>query len=154
MRLRVELPDVHLGCPPEVFGQIVRNLVGNALKYRSAERRCRVEITGTAGLRSLTLAVEDNGIGMDGRAVRRAFEPFFRGSTHRPGHGLGLAIVDRYVRALGGSIALTSRLGVGTRVEVRWLPRTAALPDVENVARLVSVKKPGDGPSRSVRSAG
>ena len=125
-----------------MFGRIVRNLVGNALKYGSAERPCRVEITGTAGLQSLTLAVEDNGIGMDPRAVRRAFEPFFRASTDRPGHGLGLAIVDRYVRALGGSITLTSRLGVGTRIEVR-LPRTAALPDVESVANIVSVLKPG-----------
>jgi signal transduction histidine kinase len=151
--LRVELPDVHLGCPPEVFGQIVRNLIGNALKYRSPERPCRVEITGTAGLQSLTLAVEDNGIGMDGRAVRRAFEPFFRASTDRPGHGLGLTIVDRYVRALGGSITLTSRLGAGTRIEVR-LPRAAALPDVESVARIVSVVKPGGGASGPVRSAG
>ena len=151
--LRVELPDVHLGCPPEVFGLIVRNLVGNSLKYRSAERPCRVEITGIAGLQSLTLAVEDNGIGMDPRAVRRAFEPFFRASTDRPGHGLGLAIVDRYVRALGGSITLTSRLGVGTRIEVR-LPRTAALPDVQSVANIVSVLKPAGAPSGDVRSAG
>jgi len=154
--LRAELPEIRLGCPPEIFGQIVRNLVGNALKYRAAERTCRVEITGALGLQTLTLAVEDNGIGMDPRAVRRAFEPFFRASTERPGHGLGLAIVDRYVRALGGSIALTSRLGVGTRIEVR-LPRAAAGPGVESAIPTPTVwvvLQPGGGPAGGVRSAG
>ena len=151
--VQVDLPEVRLGCAPQVFAQIVRNLVGNALKYRSGERPCRVEISGTLGLQTLTLAVEDNGIGMDARAVRRAFEPFFRASTDRPGHGLGLAIVDRYVRALGGSIALTSRLGTGSRIEVR-LPRAAAATDLEAVPRMVSVLKPGGGPSGPVRSAG
>jgi len=152
--LRAELPEVRVGCPAEIFGQIVRNLVGNALKYRTSERPCRVEITGALGLQTLTLAVEDNGIGMDRRAVRRAVEPFFRASSDRPGHGLGLAIVDRYVRALGGSIALTSRPGVGTRVEVR-LPRAATGPGVESVTPTVwVVLQPGRGPSGSVRSAG
>jgi two-component system, OmpR family, sensor kinase len=151
--IRVEIPEACLGCAREVFAQIVRNLVGNALKYRSAERPCRVEITGSLGLQTLTLAVEDNGIGMEARAVRRAFEPFFRATTERPGHGLGLAIVDRYVRAIGGSIALTSRLGTGTRVEVR-LPRAAALGEAESAPRTVSVLKRGGGPSGDVRSAG
>lgn len=151
--LRAELPDVRLGCPAEIFGQIVRNLVGNALKYRSAERSCRVEITGILGLQTLTLVVDDNGVGMDRTVVRRAFEPFFRARTDRPGHGLGLAIVDRYVRALGGSVALSSRPGVGTRIEVR-LPRVAAVSGVENVAPVVWVLEPDGGPSGGIRSAG
>ena len=99
------------------------------------------------------LAVDDNGIGMDRRIVRRAFEPFFRASTDRPGNGLGLAIVDRYVRALGGSVALSSRTGVGTRIEVR-LPRVAAVPGVETVTPVVWVLEPGGGPSGGIRSAG
>jgi len=135
--IRVELPEARLGCAPEVFDQIVRNLVANALKYRSAERPPRVQITGTLGLQMLTLAVQDNGIGMGPRAVRRAFEPFFRESADRPGHGLGLAIVDRYVRALGGSVSLISTPAVGTRVEVQ-LPGTPATAEVESVPARVS----------------
>jgi signal transduction histidine kinase len=90
---------------------------------------------------------------MDARAVRRAFEPFFRASVDRPGHGLGLAIVDRYVRALGGSIALTSRLGTGTRIEVR-LPRAGAVAEAESEPRMFSVLKPAGGTPGGVRSAG
>ncbi|HTS79864.1 MAG TPA: HAMP domain-containing sensor histidine kinase [Myxococcaceae bacterium] len=117
--LRVDLPDALVACTPEVLGQIVRNLVGNSLKYRSPDRPCRVDIHGALGLQSLTLTVADNGIGMEPGAARRAFEPFFRASEDRPGNGLGLAIVDRYVGALGGSVALQSHPGIGTRVDVR-----------------------------------
>ena len=147
--LRVEMPDVRVGCAPEVLGQIARNLVGNALKYRSPERPCRVQITGALGVQTLTVTVEDNGIGMGARSVRRAFEPFFRASTERPGHGLGLAIVDRYVRALGGSISLTSRPGVGTRVTVE-LPRASAASGPAGVSSL----QLGDGPTGGLRRMG
>jgi signal transduction histidine kinase len=148
--LQVELPDARVGCAPEVLAQITRNLVGNALKYRSGERPCRVQITGTLGPQTVTLLVGDNGIGMGARTVRRAFEPFFRASTERPGHGLGLAIVDRYVRALGGSISLTSRAGVGTWVEVR-LPRA---PAASSPGSTVTNLPLGSDPSRGLRRMG
>ena len=153
VELHVDLPDVGVACPPEVFGQIVRNLLGNALKYRSAERPCRVDVTGTIGPRTLTLAVADNGMGMDARTVRRAFEPFFRASTDRPGQGLGLAIVDRYVRALGGSIVLRSRLGAGTRIEVR-LPRAPSVSLPENVTPVIPALQPTTTPRGPMRRLG
>jgi len=64
---------------------------------------------------------------MDAGAVRRAFEPFFRATSDGTGHGLGLAIVDSYVRALHGSVELASEVGVGTRVSI-VLPRSVAAP--------------------------
>ena len=72
------------------------------------------------------LVVSDNGIGMSPEAARRAFEPFFRATQDRPGHGLGLSIVERYVQALHGSVTLTSQPGVGTRVE--WDPTSGSRP--------------------------
>ncbi|HEY1905734.1 MAG TPA: ATP-binding protein, partial [Myxococcaceae bacterium] len=96
--------------------------MGNALKYRSPDRPCRLEITTRIESRWVTLAVVDNGRGMEAAAVERAFEPFFRGTSEGTGHGLGLAIVDSYLRALGGSVQLRSELGAGTRVWLR-LPR-------------------------------
>jgi len=123
--VQLDVPDGSVACAPEVLGHIVRNLVGNALKYRAPERRCRVVIGGKVGPHEVTLSVTDNGIGMSRDAARRAFEPFFRASADRAGHGLGLAIVDRYVGALGGAVSLTSELGVGTRLEV-VLPRAPA----------------------------
>jgi len=118
----VEVQDATVACAPEVLGQILRNVLGNALKYRSLDRPCRLEVTTRVEPRWVTLAVADNGRGMEPAAVERAFEPFFRGTSEGTGHGLGLAIVDSYLRALGGSVQLRSELAVGTRVSLR-LPR-------------------------------
>ena len=146
VELRIALPDERVACAPEVLAQILRNLVGNALKYRAEGRRCRVELVGSVEGPQVRVAVEDNGIGMDPQAVCRAFEPFFRASADRAGHGLGLAIVDRYVRALGGSVLLTSQPGVGTRVEVR-LPRASSVPaavlDLRVTAHALDVPREG-----------
>jgi signal transduction histidine kinase len=120
--LVVEIEDATVACAPEVLGQILRNVLGNALKYRASERPCRLELTTRMESRWVTLAVADNGRGMEPAAVDRALEPFFRGTSEGTGHGLGLAIVDSYLRALGGSIQLRSELGAGTWVFLR-LPR-------------------------------
>jgi signal transduction histidine kinase len=70
------------------------------------------------------ILVEDNGIGIDPESAQHAFEPFYRGLTDRevPGHGLGLAIVERTTHALGGSCELSSVPEQSTRIVVR-LPR-------------------------------
>ena len=121
--IEVDVVDETVECAPEVLGQILRNVLGNALKYRAVDRRCRVEILGRARGRFVVVEVSDNGIGMDPASAGRAFEPFFRASSDRAGHGLGLAIVQGYLHALGGSAGLDSEPGVGTRVELR-LPRS------------------------------
>jgi signal transduction histidine kinase len=152
--VEVDVPDASVACAPEVLGHIVRNLVGNALKYRSAERRCRVELTGALAAHRISLIVTDNGIGMGRDAARRAFEPFFRASAERAGHGLGLAIVDRYVRALGGSVSLTSEAGEGTQVDV-VLPRAPAFTAPASVGGAVAVLPPTSaGAASTMRSAG
>jgi signal transduction histidine kinase len=120
----LHLQESTVACAPEVLGQILRNVMGNALKYRAPGRPCRLEVSNRVEPIDVTVVVADNGQGMEPAAARRAFEPFFRGTTEGVGHGLGLAIVDSYVRALGGSVDLSSELGVGTRVSIR-LPRTA-----------------------------
>jgi signal transduction histidine kinase len=97
----LQLEETTVACAPEVLGQILRNVMGNALKYRAPERPCRVEVSTRVEASSVTVEVVDNGQGMEPAAARRAFEPFFRGTAEGSGHGLGLAIVDSYVRALG-----------------------------------------------------
>jgi len=155
--LRVDVPDVRLCCAPEVLAQILRNLVGNALKYRADDRRCQLGVNGRVEGLEVMVAVTDNGVGMDREAVRRAFEPFFRARSDRAGHGLGLAIVDRYVQALGGSIRLSSELDVGTRVELR-LPRARSLPgegpSATRESSLPGASSPSDAPGIEASRAG
>jgi two-component system phosphate regulon sensor histidine kinase PhoR len=111
----------------EAFGQIVDNLVDNAVKYTPVGGRIRVHWR-TEGEQVL-LEVEDTGIGIPERDLPRIFERFYRVDKARSrelgGTGLGLSIVKHLVQAMHGSVRATSRLGEGTTFQVR-LPRAPA----------------------------
>jgi signal transduction histidine kinase len=122
----------HLGgdavaCGPTILEQIMRNLLENAVKFSSRQRPLRIDVRSERRGPSVAITVEDNGVGMDAESARLAFEPYFRGYSDRevPGHGLGLAIVERATRALGGSCEMVSSPDGGARVTVRLPPATA-----------------------------
>ncbi len=98
--------------------QILRNLMGNALKYR--KERMGVMISGET---DLVVSVEDDGIGIPAADQEIIFGRFVRlNSSQRPhvqGLGLGLTGVKTLVAAMGGEISLESQEGVGTRFTVR-----------------------------------
>lgn len=132
----VAVADCATACTPSVLAQLLRNVVGNAIKYRGTGRPLRVTIAAAprrgcpvlsaryAGSRLaldaplIEITVADNGVGMTREVAAHAFDPFYRASTTRglPGHGLGLAIVKRTVEAMGGDCHLTSAPDEGTRV--------------------------------------
>jgi signal transduction histidine kinase len=113
-----------VACAEGVLSQILRNLIGNAIKFRARSRALSITIETRDVGAMVEIVVEDNGIGMDPENAKHAFEPFYRGLTTRevPGHGLGLAIVERTTRALGGSCQLWSVPDRSTRIAIR-LPR-------------------------------
>ena len=123
-RVTTELTDAEVACAPGVLAQILRNLVGNAIKFRSRQRPLEVSLEARAVDMHIELAVGDNGMGMDEEAAQHAFEPHYRAASVRetPGHGLGLAIVERATRVLGGTCTLSSAPDRGTRIVV-VLPR-------------------------------
>jgi light-regulated signal transduction histidine kinase (bacteriophytochrome) len=98
------------------FVQLFQNLIGNALKYRSSDPP-RIRITAARGVDSWTIAVRDNGIGIDPADRENIFEPFRR--LHRkeyPGTGIGLAICKKIVERAGGKIWVDSQPGRGSTV--------------------------------------
>jgi signal transduction histidine kinase len=113
-----------VACAEGVLSQILRNLIGNAIKFRARSRALSIMIETRDVGPMVEIVIEDNGIGMDPENAKHAFEPFYRGLTDRevPGHGLGLAIVERTTRALGGTCELWSVPDRSTRLAVR-LPR-------------------------------
>ncbi len=108
-------------CAPGVCHQLMRNVLTNAIKFRSPDRPLHIRIDVRQLDDTIEIAVTDNGIGMTPDIVERAFEPFFRARTVKPvpGHGLGLAIVKRTVDALGGNCRIESEAGKGTKVSLR-----------------------------------
>ncbi|MFM2162980.1 MAG: hypothetical protein RLZZ383_2492 [Pseudomonadota bacterium] len=109
----------HIVADPDRLGQIVGNLMSNAVKFTHAGAiRLRWAASPVEDRIRLDLTVEDTGIGIPPEAVRGLFRPFSQAdsSTTRRygGTGLGLAICDRLVQALGGAIDVQSRVGQGT----------------------------------------
>jgi signal transduction histidine kinase len=104
---------------PRKLTIIVRNLVGNGLKF-TERGHVRVEIACQPA--ALTLRVSDTGIGISPENREAIFEIFRQadGSDARRygGVGLGLYIVRRFVEQLGGTIGLESTLGRGTTFTV------------------------------------
>jgi signal transduction histidine kinase len=98
--------------------QMVRNLVSNALKY--SDHQPVVVRLGRSG-DGAVLEVADRGIGIAVRDQARVFDRFERAdsSNRRSGLGLGLWIAKQVVDAHGGTITLSSELGVGSTFTVR-----------------------------------
>lgn len=99
------------------LAQIFQNLLDNALKYRAPTApEIRVEARRTDDI--WTIAVHDNGVGIDAGALERIFEPFSRlGGEDRPGgHGIGLSVCRQAVQTMGGAIWAEHREGGGTSV--------------------------------------
>jgi len=109
---------------PQRIGQVVSNLIGNALKFTASGGRVEVDVRAVDG--GAQIEVRDNGVGIDTAELPRIFERFYRGSlaneARGSGSGLGLAIVKSIVDMHGGRVGVDSRLGRGASFVVT-LPR-------------------------------
>jgi len=120
--------DVDLAEPVDLDAQRVRqivlNLLGNAAKFTMSGR---ITLSARVERNVVVITVADTGVGIDPSRLPRLFEPFVQGSQatqyEQGGTGLGLAICDRFVRQMGGHIAVQSTVGVGSTFTV-VLPRT------------------------------
>jgi light-regulated signal transduction histidine kinase (bacteriophytochrome) len=113
---------------PQIVGDrdkltnLFRNLIDNALKYRSPAAP-QIEISAQQQEGNWLFSVRDNGLGIDQKHWKAVFVPFTRlHGSEIPGVGLGLAICRKIVEAHRGSIWLESAAGEGTTVSVT-IPR-------------------------------
>ena len=99
------------------LGQVMGNLVSNAIKFVAPGVRPRVRIRAEESGDFFRLWVEDNGIGVALEHQERIFRIFERlhGVETYPGTGIGLAIVQKGVERLGGRVGLESAPGEGSR---------------------------------------
>jgi signal transduction histidine kinase len=113
------LPEVLVD--PQAIQQAVINVLTNATQAVADDGRIQIAVAGTDTV--VTIVVIDDGVGMTDTTVHRAFEPFFTGrelaTNGSLATGLGLAVSRGLIESHGGTISLTSRPGLGTRVELR-----------------------------------
>lgn len=155
LRLESEsIPLVIVKTDPDALSRILRNLIGNAIKYTppvSRDLPGRVLLTFHQEGAILSIHVTDNGIGIPGDRAQEIFEPYVQldnpARDRTKGFGLGLSIVDRLIRLLDGhSISLCQPAEGGTRFSLD-LPFVARIPEellkgsaVEEVPYLVGMR--------------
>jgi light-regulated signal transduction histidine kinase (bacteriophytochrome) len=100
------------------LGQVFRHLISNSLAFRNGEAP-RVHILAETDEESVCVAVEDNGIGIDGNQAVRAFDLFQRFQSSPPGNGVGLAICRKIIERHGGRIWVEQRDEGGSVVRFR-----------------------------------
>ena len=119
VEVEVRAPErVAVLADPDLLYQALENVTANATKHTHQGRIVLAarDLGGT-----IEIEVSDTGSGMERTEAARAFDRFYRSASrdHQDGFGLGLAIADEAVRALGGSIKLDSVPDVGTRVRIQ-----------------------------------
>lgn len=146
VRVELELGDpVLVEGDPLRLGQVVDNLLTNAIKYSLPGGTVLVSLTvdpreSPDAFPQVSLAIADEGIGIDERDQVRLFTRFFRARAAQEraiqGAGLGLSICKSIVEAHGGRIGLESALGEGTvfRVTLPLAPTSAAGEGPDSVA--------------------
>jgi two-component system sensor histidine kinase BaeS len=109
---------------PQRMGQVLGNLIGNAIKF--TPRGGTVTVTLEPTSEGAELRVEDTGVGINATELPLVFERFYRGAeaneSRAAGSGLGLSIVRSIVEMHNGRVSISSTPGQGTEVSVD-LPR-------------------------------
>jgi signal transduction histidine kinase len=118
--------DPRVTLDERLLSEVVGNLLSNALKYSAPGSKVQFDVV--ASEERCRFSIEDQGIGIPEDELPRLFESFFRASNvdQIKGSGLGLAVVRKALDVQGGTITVTSKLGIGTRFVVQ-VPRNLAL---------------------------
>jgi signal transduction histidine kinase len=116
-RLIIEPPPqpVRVTCDPHALRQVLMNLVLNAQQAMGAGGTITLRISRDEGYGAIDLT--DTGPGIPEEMQARLFKPFQ--TSKREGHGIGLALVKRFVDNFGGSVSVDSKLGEGTTFHLR-----------------------------------
>ena len=112
-----EIPDVVIDA--KRIGQVLNNLLGNAVKFTSDRGKITVDASYDKAERELTVSVSDTGIGIEKENLKKIFDRFYQGGERVPtkidGTGIGLSIVKEIVGLHDGQIWAECEEGRGTK---------------------------------------
>ena len=96
--------------------QVFQNVIGNAVKYSSKNKSPKIEIFGEILGENVIYKIKDNGIGISVQSKKKMFKIFKRMDNAKAfqGNGVGLSIVYRIMKRIGGSISYESKVNEGT----------------------------------------
>jgi heavy metal sensor kinase len=142
VQLHSESPPITLHAQPARLRSVLMNLIANAIHHNRPGGTVDVNVSDAGDRAQIVIA--DTGSGIAPEYLSHVFEPFYRADKSRTadGHlGLGLFLVKTHVEAMGGTVNVSSEVGVGTRFEVFVGPvvhqATQRVP-IEDQARVVA----------------
>ena len=129
VRYEADLPSIN--ADPSQIHQIIMNLCTNAIRAMGPQGKLKIALSRVSLYRPfvtqtrelppgcyILLSVSDTGSGMTPNTLKRIFDPFFTTSPPGLGSGLGLFVVHKIVRESHGGIAITSKIGEGSRFDI------------------------------------
>ena len=120
LKVFVNTADFYVYASLDHIRAIFYNLISNAVKYN--KENGHIEIVLKKDQKNLYFSVADTGIGIAQKDQERVFQRFYRVDKQRsktiPGTGLGLAIVKHAVQYYNGSLHMTSKENVGTKITI------------------------------------
>lgn len=112
-------PTIHY--PVTYFNSILHNLISNALKYRSPERKPEIRISSHRKGNKIFLSVADNGLGIDMQKHKNNFFKIGKVFHHHPdAKGFGLYMIKAHIEALGGKIWVESAPDKGATFHIEF----------------------------------
>lgn len=111
--------QIHIKGVPAYVNSIILNLISNAIKYRSEERKSYLNIDVKITESKVTILFEDNGLGIDlKRNGDKIFGMYKTFHDHEDSRGVGLFITKNQIESMGGIIEVSSQENVGTTFSV------------------------------------
>jgi two-component system CheB/CheR fusion protein len=108
----------HITFSKKNFRSMIYNLVNNALKFQSPDRKLQISIT-TKDLPDYTfVSVKDNGIGITESKIDSIFKMYSQVNAETEGQGLGLFLINKMINAAGGKVEVDSKPGEGAEFKL------------------------------------
>lgn len=125
----VETCDDSVHSDPALVGQVLRNLVSNAIKYTP---RGEVTLRSHSENGAIHIEIADTGVGIPPEQLRYIYDEFYQigvaANSSREGYGLGLSIVQRIVKLLDARLEVASEVGKGSVFSLVLPPAILSLP--------------------------
>ncbi len=115
--IEIQTENLHNCYTDEVqINQVFSNIIDNAIKYRSPQRKAVIKISSQQNNNKITYCIEDNGIGIPESELDKIFDVFYRiDPENQEGEGMGLALIKKTIERLDGDISVGSVQGEGTK---------------------------------------
>ncbi len=111
--------NISINVDPEALKSVIYQLLDNANKFTN-EGFVNIGWKYNLSKETVSIYVEDTGIGMSAKKLNALFDMFWKADTFVPGTGIGLNVAKAFTEQMGGTIQAISEKGVGTRIWVEF----------------------------------